>query len=535
MFNLILLLKGVMGKGLRLLDDNMIKNIVDKSENLLKCFGYEVASNTVTQNTDLKNTVSIKTDFIKTDLNLETSTGTCNDKYDNKCEEITVQTISDTIIHDDNVHNEVGSTAVRTLNVLPLAAQSSIEWREIFLKLNCANKLIETDSLINQKSKIKSKSNNKNNNNDNSNNNNNCNKNNNCNNNDINDNDDKDDDNDNDSNNDRNYHTKNTYNMNNNHNNKNSNSNLLQCRIYELNELLHQLVSTDDERTGTISIKSFESILFFFHRLACNIPLSHYFRDSDDILKLLIEIKKRFRCGKNNEKISYIAIWGTVLSFLIQISGTENYRFENSEFEMSKNHNTDDRKDMINFSVNYFVTLPQLMLEAITTIERGLDELRASSLIKYLMSMQYVQDISLPFPLPFSSSLPSSLPSSSPFPSPSPSPFSPSLSPSPFSLSPFSRFSASVSLDFIPNKSSTLHPSTFSPFQTSSFSTSFQHMSLPTTSFTTSLIPPTSNHLDMSHIPLTGVWVPHAGTAKGNLIISKTIIPFLRAILLFMK
>ena len=160
-----------MGKGLRLLDDNMIKNIVDKSENLLKCFGYEVASNTVTQNTDLKNTVSIKTDFIKTDLNLETSTGTCNDKYDNKCEEITVQTISDTIIHDDNVHNEVGSTAVRTLNVLPLAAQSSIEWREIFLKLNCANKLIETDSLINQKSKIKSKSNNKNNNNDNSNNN----------------------------------------------------------------------------------------------------------------------------------------------------------------------------------------------------------------------------------------------------------------------------------------------------------------------------------------------------------------------------
>ena len=383
----------------------------------------------------------------------------------------------------------------------------------------------------------------KNSNNDNSNNNNNCNKNNNCNNNDINDNDDKDDDNDNDSNNYRNYHTKNTYNMNNNHNNKNSNSNLLQCRIYELNELLHQLVSTDDERTGTISIKSFESILFFFHRLACNIPLSHYFRDSDDILKLLIEIKKRFRCGKNNEKISYIAIWGTVLSFLIQISGTENYRFENSEFEMSKNHNTDDRKDMINFSVNYFVTLPQLMLEAITTIERGLDELRASSLIKYLMSMQYVQDISLPFPLPFSSSLPSSLPSSSPFPSPSPfspSPFSRSSSPfspssSPFSLSPFSRFSASVSLDFIPNKSSTLHPSTFSPLQTSSFSTSFQHMSLPTTSFTTSLIPPTSNHLDMSHIPLTGVWVPHAGTAKGNLIISKTIIPFLRAILLFMK
>ena len=313
------------------------------------------------------------------------------------------------------------------------------------------------------------------------------------------------------------------YNSNNKSNNNNDNSNdsdtnfaLLQIRIYEMNELFHQFISTDEDRTGTVPMKNFENILLYFHRLACNLPISHYFRVSDDISILLIEIKKQFRCGNNNDKISYIALWGTLLSFLLQINGTENYKFKdnNSKSEKSK---------------NYFNTLPQLILKAITTVERGLDEIRASAIVKYLMTVQCVIDITLPFPIPFPLPLPSS---NSSLIIPSSSLLLPSTSTTIAPSIPTNASSSSSSSDFIPtipinsivlqhsSLSSSICPSpSLSPFQTSSFSPSFQPTSLSSTSFPTSPILPSSNVVDMSHIPLTGVWAPNTGNIKITLIV----------------
>ena len=320
----------------------------------------------------------------------------------------------------------------------------------------------------------------------------------------------------------------------NNNNDNDTHFSQLQNRIYEMNELFHQFMSTDIDRTGTVAIKTFENIIFYFHRLACNLPFSHYIRASDDISILLIQVKKQFRCGNNNDHISYIALWGTILSFLLQINGTESYNLNENIGNNMK-------------SKNYSSTLPKLFLKAIRTVERGLDEGRASAIIQYLMTVQCVIDITLPFPLSLPLSLPISnslinvsslssslnLPSrsntttttispSSSFPSSSPSSSFPSSSPLhsdyipiiPVVIPSLQQQSPQSPSLIAPTLSLSLSPS---PFQTYSSSPSFQPISLSSTSFSTSPNQPSIDLVDMSHIPLTGVWTPHTGNIEVTL------------------
>ena len=118
---------------------------------------------------------------------------------------------------------------------------------------------------------------------------------------------------------------------NNNDNNENKkfrntdNSSPLQSRIFEMNELFHRLMDCDEDRTGKINMNLFENIVFYLNRIACNYFSTRYILPSDDISVLIKEIKMRYRCGENSDQISYIAVWGTLLAFLIQNNGFEDF------------------------------------------------------------------------------------------------------------------------------------------------------------------------------------------------------------------
>jgi hypothetical protein len=207
----------------------------------------------------------------------------------------------------------------------------------------------------------------------------------------------------------------------------------LQVTICEMNELFHELVNNDDERKGYVDIRTFQNAVLFLHRLSRNCSPTHRILPSDDISVFLTECKKRFRCGPNSDQISYLAVWGTVLSYVVQNMDIIGYsvvakrglgncgrvsdicEHDNRSNDTSSNYNcydkTTNNDNNANHSDNYDnnnndnnndaskqrtaslilpLTLPQLLLSAITESQRGLDEDRASALLGYLGSMQCV-------------------------------------------------------------------------------------------------------------------------------------------------
>jgi hypothetical protein len=229
----------------------------------------------------------------------------------------------------------------------------------------------------------------------------------------------------------------------------------LQVTICEMNELFHELVNNDDERKGHVDITTFESAVLFLHRLSRRCSPTHRILPSDDISVFLKECRKRFRCGPNYDQISYLAVWGTVLSCVVQNmdiigysvvskrgvrnSGRDgdtcdynnrddspsnncnccydcehNYdttndndsnnndncnNYDNNNNNNNNNHsNNNDNNNNNNGSNDTFkkrtpslpLTLPQLLLTAVTESQRGLAEERASALLGYLGSMQCV-------------------------------------------------------------------------------------------------------------------------------------------------
>ena len=162
-----MVLKGVIGKSLRLLDDILIETIIEKCQVLLDCFGYELSSNTVirnnVENLDSISTTSMKTDFSKTDFDCLSSTGSqqkhkkhsksevCNIMENN----VKINTISSSVARHHTKEEGV-RTVARTLEALPLIARSAIEWKKVFsvilMKLesiNLPNEQYQKDKNIN--------------------------------------------------------------------------------------------------------------------------------------------------------------------------------------------------------------------------------------------------------------------------------------------------------------------------------------------------------------------------------------------------
>jgi hypothetical protein len=134
-------------------------------------------------------------------------------------------------------------------------------------------------------------------------------------------------------------------------------SSALQLRIFEMNELFHRFINTDDERTGLIDCPLFESIM------SC---LIQNFRTSLTFKNLIRECKKSFCCDNGN-RISYIDFWAIMLSYLVQKIGSCT--------------RIDD--DALN-------SLPQMALSAVREIKRGLEENQAKALVAYLGYMQCI-------------------------------------------------------------------------------------------------------------------------------------------------
>lgn len=134
-------------------------------------------------------------------------------------------------------------------------------------------------------------------------------------------------------------------------------SSALQLRIFEMNELFHRFINTDDERTGLIDCTLFESII------SCLIP---NFRTSFAFKNLIRECKKSFCCDNGN-RISYIDFWAIMLSYLVQKIGSCT-RIED---------------DALN-------SLPQMALSAVQEIKRGLEENQAEALVAYLGYVQCI-------------------------------------------------------------------------------------------------------------------------------------------------
>jgi hypothetical protein len=337
----------------------------------------------------------------------------------------------------------------------------------------------------------------------------------------------------------------------------------LQVAICEMNELFHELVNNDDERRGYVDINTFESAVLYLHRLSRGCSPTHRILPSDDISVFLRESKKRFRCGPNFDKISYLAVWGTVLSHVVQNmdiigysvvvkrgdgdngrecehcadEGNSNYNEDgqhgsNDSNDSSGTSDTSNNKNNDNkYNSNTVtkkgsslpLTLPQLLLTAITERQRGLDEERASALLGYLGSMQCVVN---------TTSIPSSTTSYS--------------NGSTFALGSTTSFQG-YSTSFPSNIASTAttrpsSPSMYATTSTSPFpppSTSTSPLPPPSTS--TSTLPPdyisasdyfyppgpdpltakngtgTRNDICveenaiLSHLPLSGFWRPHTG------------------------
>ena len=124
----------------------MIKIVIDKSQVLLDCFGYQVSSNSVTQNnvtsnSDSINTISMITEFSKTDSSCFSSAeNQQKQKIDSKSEVFNgieknkIETISSSLSLN-HIKEKVVSTAARTLEVLPLTTQTSTEWRRVFSEI----------------------------------------------------------------------------------------------------------------------------------------------------------------------------------------------------------------------------------------------------------------------------------------------------------------------------------------------------------------------------------------------------------------
>jgi hypothetical protein len=329
----------------------------------------------------------------------------------------------------------------------------------------------------------------------------------------------------------------------------------LQVTICEMNELFHELVNNDDERKGYVDIRTFQNAVLFLHRLSRNCSPTHRILPSDDISVFLTECKKRFRCGPNSDQISYLAVWGTVLSYVLQnmdIIGysvvakrgvgtcgrfsdicehdnrsndnSNNYNCYNSTINDNNNANYNDNNDNNNNDDNNNGaskqrtaslilphTLPQLLLSAITESQRGLDEDRASALLGYLGSMQCVVNTT-------------SIPTSS-------TSYSNSSTVDLGSTTSFEGYTTS----FPSNMASTAttrpsSPSTYthtSPFPPPSTSTSPSSPAcIPASEY---FYPPgpgpiTAKHgtitrngkqveenADVSHLPLSGFWRPHTG------------------------
>lgn len=134
---------------------------------------------------------------------------------------------------------------------------------------------------------------------------------------------------------------------------------VIQLRIYEMNELLHRFIDTDDDRNGLIDCTTFDTIL------SC---LGQNSLISFAIKSFVKECKKGYSCGKNGSQISYIDIWAIMLSFLIQKIGSS--------------VNLDDDLSLS--------SLPQMSLTAVREIKRGLEETQAKALVVYLGYMQCI-------------------------------------------------------------------------------------------------------------------------------------------------
>jgi hypothetical protein len=93
---------------------------------------------------------------------------------------------------------------------------------------------------------------------------------------------------------------------------KNHVSSAIQLRIFEMNELLHRFIHTDDDRTGLIDCIVFESIM------SCIVWNS---LSSLTLKNLVRECKKTF-FSDNGNRISYIDFWAIMLSYLVQKIGS---------------------------------------------------------------------------------------------------------------------------------------------------------------------------------------------------------------------
>eukprot|EP00596_Hydrurales_sp_CCMP1899_P009725 CAMPEP_0119049162 /NCGR_PEP_ID=MMETSP1177-20130426/63174_1 /TAXON_ID=2985 /ORGANISM="Ochromonas sp, Strain CCMP1899" /LENGTH=1191 /DNA_ID=CAMNT_0007026049 /DNA_START=3076 /DNA_END=6651 /DNA_ORIENTATION=- len=134
-------------------------------------------------------------------------------------------------------------------------------------------------------------------------------------------------------------------------------SSAIQLRIFEMNELFHRFIHTDDDRTGLIDCTVFESII------SCLVenPLT-----SLTLKNLVRECKKTF-FSDNGNRISYIDFWAIMLAYFVQRIGSCT-RIEEDELN----------------------SLPRMALTAVREIKRGLEETQAKALVVYFGYVQCV-------------------------------------------------------------------------------------------------------------------------------------------------
>ena len=127
--------------------------------------------------------------------------------------------------------------------------------------------------------------------------------------------------------------------------------------ITQMNMLAHRLMSHDPARTGRIGTDIFRDFVLRMSR-----PVHG---SSEPHLKFVAECVSRFRCGHSGDEVSYLDLWATLLSHLVQ----------KDDFSGGWANNT----------LGYIETnFPVWAHAALLGLQRGLEENRAAALVALL-------------------------------------------------------------------------------------------------------------------------------------------------------
>lgn len=136
-------------------------------------------------------------------------------------------------------------------------------------------------------------------------------------------------------------------------------------QVVHTNGLMHRFISLDPDRTGRVN-----SGLFREHVLR----ISQSVDESNEVaLNFVEECLSRFRCGKAGDEVSYLDLWATILSYLVQKDDLSGGPIANHAGYVETN-------------------FPIWALAALVGLKRGLDENRASALVALLGYMPFLSN-----------------------------------------------------------------------------------------------------------------------------------------------